>query len=105
MSMRRIVYQGMLRLPARVGGSAVSLAGLVGSIWPDRVKAVIGGSVSPDEIRLVGIALLVIGLVYFIALWLLKPGETEKAGVTADRRGFGNSSVNATGDFHGPVTI
>lgn len=98
--MRRVVYQALLRAPLRIAGSVSGVAGFVGSVWPEKVKAVIGEGV---PVQPVGIVLLGAAAIYFLLLWLLKPGESKSGGAGRSQTTHGPSSPAVgvvQGDFH-----
>ena len=103
-SMRRVVYQALLSAPFRIGGSVLTVGGFVGSVWPDKVKAVLNGTSFP--IQTIAIAALVVGVIYFALLWLLKPGEKPGGGgLTQSTTGphspnFGQARDVHIGDVH-----
>jgi hypothetical protein len=102
--MRKVIYQGLLALPLRLGGATVGVLGFIGSVWPDKVKKAVG---SDFPVQPVAVALLAIAVVYFLMLWLLKPGEQPKPeGGNTTQTTLGPNSPNFSGNqFHGPVTI
>lgn len=81
--MRRVIYQVLLRAPVKVAGASSGVIGFVSSVWPDRVKAVIGAGI---PVQPIGIALLTAAVIYFVLLWLLKPGESKDGGAATGQQ-------------------
>lgn len=102
--MRRVVYQGMLSLPVKTVSGATGLLGAVGAIWPEQVQSKARLAMTPDHIRALGIVLLIAALVYFVLLWLLKPGEASASSPGGGQATHGHSSP-AIHTNYGPITI
>jgi hypothetical protein len=104
-SMRRVVYQALLKAPVKVVTASGGVIGFIGSVWPDKVKAVIGEGI---PVQPISIALLAAAVLYFLLLWLLKPGERDEpsnGGTTIttggpNSPGFGHVGGNVTQHFH-----
>lgn len=73
--MRVTIYRTLLRLPFRLAGGAIGFGGIAASVWPEKVEHAIGGS--EMTIQNVGIALLIVALVYVVLLAILKPGPSS----------------------------
>ena len=101
--MRRVVYQALLKAPFRIASGLSTAAGIVGSVWPDRVKAVIGNTDLP--VQQISIALLALSAVYFLLLWLLKPGERKGGDAGGNSITTGGPNSPGFGTVHGNVTI
>lgn len=99
--MRRVVYQTLLGAPFKVLGAASGIAGFVGSVWPEKVKAVLDSGSFP--IQTASAVLLVGAVLYFALLWWLKPGERDEGGGTTQTT-HGPHSPNF-GHVGGNVTI
>lgn len=101
--MRRAVYQALLKAPFRIASGLSTAAGIVGTFWPQEVKAVIGEGI---PVQPIGIALLAASVIYFALLWLLKPGEGNEGGGTTittsgpNSPGFGSVGGNVTITHH-----
>lgn len=96
--MRRIAYTALTRLPAKVGTTGIGIGGVVASVWPAKIRDLVGVSMTPDNIRWLGIAALSCALIYFIVLWLLKPTESSQSGLAS-----GQSSTGAQSPIFGTV--
>ena len=93
--MRRIAYQALLKAPFRIASGASTALGFVGTFWPDKVKAMIGNGV---PVQPIGIALLLASAIYFLLLWLLKPGEKDGgSGTTVTTGGPYSPAVGSVG--------
>lgn len=89
--MRRIIYKGLVGLPAKLTSAAVTAFGAIAAAYPKRVEAAFGEAVTSESIQFWGFVALGCAVVYFMALWLLKPGETPAESKTAP-------VLTATGD-------
>lgn len=104
--MRQVVYEGMLRLPFRIGGGATAVAGVVGSVWPDKVKSTIGDHMSAEHIQLAGAVALAVALVYFVVLWLLKPSGLNAPAVVGGPSQITHGPQSPSiGTVNGPVYL
>lgn len=97
--MRRAVYNLLLKAPFKVVVGLSGLVGFVASVWPEKVKAIVDAGLPTQTI---GIALLIIAVLYVSGLWMLKPGEvgattTERAVATT---GNHSHAISAAGDVH-----
>jgi hypothetical protein len=99
--MRRVVYQALLRAPFRVASATGGVVGFIGSVWPDKVKAVIGNGI---PVQPISIALLAFAAIYFVLLWLLKPGESSSGsagGTTVTTHGPNSPGIGSVArDVH-----
>lgn len=94
-----------LKAPVKVVTASGGVIGFIGSVWPDKVKAVIGEGI---PVQPISIALLAAAVLYFLLLWLLKPGERDEpsnGGTTIttggpNSPGFGHVGGNVTQHFH-----
>lgn len=98
--MRRVVYQALLKAPFRILSTISGIAGFVGSVWPDKVRALIGTVSFP--VQPVSIGLLALATIYFLLLWLLKPSELPNGGEgpTQSTVGHGSHAISAGRDVH-----
>lgn len=92
---RNAFYRFLSAIPARVVGSAGQFASISAALWPDKIKHWLGQNVTPEHIRIVAIPCIAIFAVYWLVLWLMKPGKEE--GLTPP--GFTFSGSNH-GDVH-----
>lgn len=73
--MQRVAYNALIRAPFKVGAAVGGVLGFVGSVWPDKVRAMFNSGTFP--VQTVSVVLLAAAVVYFALLWLLKPGEKD----------------------------
>ena len=83
----------MLSLPAKSLSGIATVVGVSGVVWPDKVQAKVHLAMTPDHIRLVGSALLIAAVAYFILLWWLKPDTVPAGGQTT--HGPGSPAIGA----------
>lgn len=75
--MREWVYGRLVGLPGKIIAAVNTAAGLFGMFASERIRSEAGYAVTAETIHSVGDVLLVFSMLYFAALWLLKP--TPKA--------------------------
>lgn len=103
--MRKVLYEGMLRLPFKLGSAAFGVVGFVGSVWPDRIRTTLGGDVNVDTIQLAGSIALACSALYFCVLWLLKPtAKAAEVGSTVMHNPTINNYFAPIEDLTGPAS-
>jgi hypothetical protein len=107
--MRAVAY----KVARGAGGKIIALVELLLSlattIWPTKVKEWANWAMNPDQIRLVGLVGIVLGLAYWLILaWLKPPPEPPASGPTThgpNSPSIGSVTGNVTQNFHqGGVT-
>lgn len=104
--MQSDTYKAMVGLPPKIGAGACTAIGALANILPeDRLSQIVGPYLSVSNIRVAGVALLIIAAVYFAALWLLKPSKSdEKEGRQQSLQNNG-ALVQGNGSFQNTGTM
>ena len=100
--MRKAIYRAMVSLPAKFVSGGATLLGLFGTFATEAARKVVGDRMTAENIQYVGMMLLAATLIYFILLWLLKPGSDEGGGTTQSPTSHGSYSpaTAVAGDLH-----
>ena len=99
--MRRAFYQALLRAPVKAVSGTLTTVGAVGTIWPKWVQSKVAQSMTVDQVELFSKALLIAGVLYFLLLWLLKPGESGSNGGGGPAQTTHGPGSPAVGVVHG----
>lgn len=110
--MRVAAYNALRGAPAKIAFGVELFLSLAPTLWPKQIKEWAGWALTPEQIRLLGLLGLVIGLSYFLVLTLLKPPPKPELGNTAKSSGpkspplsgneFTNSQVHIGDVYNAP---
>ena len=108
--MDRIIYDILTGLPSKVVNSAIGVAGIAATAWPERFKNWVSANMTPDQIRIYGIIAISLTIMYWLVMAWLRPKNStaeQTPAITASTQGAGSPAIgnitNSTVNFN-PAT-
>lgn len=104
------LYRYVASLPGKMATGAIEMGGIAATLYPEGLRRVFAGLLSPEQLRFWGIVAVVLCLTYWVVLLLLKPKAmpTGAVGDQATTMGShsaafaGNHIHNLVQNFHAP---